>query len=162
MQFGTWPLADSDPAISSFFLRPSVVHGLSSFGVFVKESVQTENPASVFTGASFWNNAENLWHCWPPLQSDTVVNGWPTVWWATTLRKRKMNQATYCPVDFLRYRILRCGYTICKYYSIWIIHRACRPGFINAYSVGLYNVNIKRGSSIWTTPSCMTLPRCRC
>jgi hypothetical protein len=36
------------------------MYGLSSFGAFVKETVQTEYPASVISGASFWNNAENL------------------------------------------------------------------------------------------------------
>ena len=63
MQFGTWPLADPNPAISPFVLQPSVVQGLSSFVAFVEETVQTEYPAPVISGASFWDYPENLWHC---------------------------------------------------------------------------------------------------
>ena len=80
MQFGTWPFADSNPTISPFFQQPSVLRGLSSFRSFVKETVQTKNPASVITGASFWYYSENLCHCRPPVQFDTVVNGRPTVY----------------------------------------------------------------------------------
>jgi hypothetical protein len=54
------------------------MQGLSSFGAFMEETVQTEYPASVFSGASFWNYAENLWHCRPPYQKNTSVNGRPT------------------------------------------------------------------------------------
>jgi len=73
MQFGTWPFADSNPTISPFFLQPSVVQLPSSFRPFVEETVQTENSASVFSGASFWNYAERLWHCWPPFTFDGYV-----------------------------------------------------------------------------------------
>ena len=50
------------------------MQGLSSFGAFVEEAVKTENPAPVFAGASFGNNAEKLWHSWPPVQFDTIGN----------------------------------------------------------------------------------------
>jgi hypothetical protein len=36
------------------------MHGLSSFGAFMEETVQTEYPASIFAGASFWDYPENL------------------------------------------------------------------------------------------------------
>jgi hypothetical protein len=48
------------------------VQGLSSFCPFVKETVQAKDSASVFAGASFWNNTESLWHVWPPMQFDRV------------------------------------------------------------------------------------------
>jgi hypothetical protein len=58
----------------------------------VEEAVQTKDSTSVFSGASFWDYAERLWHRWPPVQFDTIANGRPTVYiWATTLRRRKMN-----------------------------------------------------------------------
>jgi len=51
------------------------VQGLSSFRPSVEEAVQTENPAPVFAGASFWDYAENLLHCWPPVRFEIIVNG---------------------------------------------------------------------------------------
>ena len=42
--------------------------------------MQAEYPAPVFFGASFWDYAEGMWHCWPPMQFDTVDNGRPTIY----------------------------------------------------------------------------------
>jgi hypothetical protein len=36
------------------------MYGLSSLRAFEKETVQTENPAPVISGASFWDYPENL------------------------------------------------------------------------------------------------------
>ena len=80
---------DSVVTISPFFLQPSVFQGLSSFRRFVKVAVQTKNPASVFSGTSFWNYTENLWHCWPPVQFDRIVNGRPTVYMGHHVKEEK-------------------------------------------------------------------------
>lgn len=79
MQFSAWPLVDSNPAISPFFLQPSVMQGLSSLRPLVEESVQTEDSAPVFASTSFWSDTESLWHCWPPVQFDSVETRRPTV-----------------------------------------------------------------------------------
>ena len=79
MQFGAWPLVDPNPAISPFFLQPSVMQGLSSFRPRVEESVQTKDSASVFASASFWNDTESLWHCWPPVWFDSVETRRPAI-----------------------------------------------------------------------------------
>jgi hypothetical protein len=65
------------------------MQGLSSFRAFMEETVQAKNPAPIFAGASFWNYAERVWHFWPPLRFDTIINGRPTVYMGHHVKEEK-------------------------------------------------------------------------
>jgi hypothetical protein len=78
------------------------MQGLSSFRSFVEETVQTENPASVFTGTSFWDYAERLWHCWPPVQFGTIVNGRPTSYMGHHVKEEKDELDNLLPRSFVQ------------------------------------------------------------
>ena len=59
--------------------------------------MQTKNSASVFSGASFWDYTEDMWHYWPPVQVDTIVNGRPTVFMGHHVKEEKRReQVTDC------------------------------------------------------------------
>jgi len=93
------------------------VRGLSSIRPFVKEAVQTENPAPIFSGASFWNDTENLWHRWPPVQFDTIVNGRPTVYAGHHVKEEEKDElGNFMSLSFVKR----------QYIKMWLQHLPSR------------------------------------
>jgi hypothetical protein len=62
MQIHTRPFVDSNPTISPFFLKPSVLQCLSSFGSSIEETLCAIKPAPVFPSASLWRSAKDFRH----------------------------------------------------------------------------------------------------
>jgi hypothetical protein len=115
--------------------------------------MQTKDSAPVFTGASFWYYSENLWHCWPPVQFDTVVNGRPTVYMGHHVKEEKDEGklGNYLPhLLFKETKYCEEVTLLAQPTASWLPHRASRPGLIDRILVGPIDRQYKQkgGSSI--------------